>query len=355
MTRLVSALLALLLGAVLIVAILLSSGVFDDEPAAQVVGFSGSEKIPYLTDPRVVERLNELGFELDVRSAGSRQIATETDLSTADFAFPAGSPAADKIRAERSAVATFTPFVTPMVVASWREVTDGLVDAGVATDQGGWLELDTAAYLDLFDAGTRWNDIGFDSDRRVLVTSTDVRRSNSAAMYLALTSYARNDDTTVADRATADTLLPELSPLFLEQGYSASSTQGPFDAYLVRGPGAIPMVMIYEAQFVATAAAENSAITDDMVMLYPQPTLFTTHTLVAFTEEGEAFGQALGTDPRLIELATEYGFRADAAAFAEFTAANGLDLPPSLTNTIEPPRYEILEHLIMAIEQEYQR
>ena len=371
MRRAVAAVLAVVLAAALGVAIVRSAAGDADPDAAPtggagagddggrdgpvpVRGISGSEKIPFLTDPRVIERLGQLGLDLEVDSAGSRQIATEAELATVDFVFPAGAPAAAAIEATRPALASFSPFVSPMAIASWRPVVDALATAGVTVDRGDHWELSLDGFLALFDAGRRWNELGFPSESRVMITTTDVRRSNSAAMYLALVSYSRNGHAIVSDRATADALAETIWPLFGQQGFLASSSQSPFDAYLVRGSGAVPLVLVYEAQFVAAAAAETSPITDDMVLLYPSPNVFSTHTLLAYTDAGRALGEALTSDPELRSLATEHGFRVDDASFRAFAAEHQLAVPDQIVDTVEPPTYEVLEHMIAAIEDRYQ-
>lgn len=366
MRRLVAAALAVALAAGLAVAI--ASSVRDSQATAGVAapgegsppgdqrtvrGISGSEKIPFLTDQRVVERLRALGLDLEVNSAGSREIATEDELDTVDFVFPAGAPAAAGIEAVRPASASYTPFVSPMAIASWRPVVDALATAGVAVDRGGYWELSFDGLLALFDAGRRWNELGFPSENRVMVSTTDVRRSNSAAMYLALVSYSRNDHAIVSDRATADRLLEATWPLFGQQGFLASSTQSPFDAYLVRGAGAIPLVFVYESQFVAEAAADPTPITADMVLLYPSPNVFSTHTLLAYTDAGRALGEALSSDAELRSLATEYGFRVDDASFRAFAAEHEVQVPEQIVDTVEPPSYEVLEYMIAAIDSRY--
>lgn len=320
-----------------------------------VRGISGSEKIPFLTDQRVVDRLRVLGLDLQVNSAGSRQIATEAELDTVDFVFPAGAPAAAGIEAKRPASASFTPFVSPMAIASWRPVVDALAAAGVAVDRGDHWELSLDGFLALFDSGRRWNEIGFPSENRVMISTTDVRQSNSAAMYLALVSYTRNGHAIVSDRATADRLVEIIWPLFAQQGFLASSSQLPFDAFLVRGPGAVPLVLVYEAQFIAEAAADPSPITSDMVLLYPTPNVFSTHTLLAYTDAGRALGEALSSDAELQALATEHGFRVDDASFRGFAAEHGLQVPGQIVDTVEPPTYEVLEYMIAAIESRYEQ
>ena len=64
------------------------------------------------------------------RTAGSRQIAA-ADLSKEDFAFPAGVPAAEKIRRDHAGSNAFVPFFTPMAIATWKPIVDLLTAAGV--------------------------------------------------------------------------------------------------------------------------------------------------------------------------------------------------------------------------------
>ncbi len=45
-----------------------------------VKGLSGSDKLPYLHDPRVLARLERLGIRLSAQKAGSREIALRPDL-----------------------------------------------------------------------------------------------------------------------------------------------------------------------------------------------------------------------------------------------------------------------------------
>jgi hypothetical protein len=67
--------------------------------------------------------------------------------------------------------------------------------------------------------------------------------------------------------------------------------------------------MIYEAQFLSAKAQANSPVSDEMVLLYPEPTVFTKHILVPVDEKGERLGEALTNDPELKRLAIEHGAR----------------------------------------------
>lgn len=320
-------------------------------------GLIGSEKDPFFKDPRVVAALKRGGFAVSVSTAGSRQIAG-ADLSKEDFAFPAGVPAAEKIRRDHTGSKAFVPFYTPMAIATWKPIVALLAAAGVVHTTGDITTLDVSAYMKLVDRNTRWKDLAgnttYSVNKSILVTSTDVRKSNSAAMYLSLASYVANGDNIVQNDADVGRLMDRLSPLFLRQGFVASSSEEPFEDYLVQGMGKSPMVMIYESQFIQRVASADGSITPEMVLIYPDPTIFSKHTFVGLTANGIKLGDFVTNDPEMRTLATEYGFRTtDTAAFTKFVADHALAVPAALINVIDPPTYETLEAMITRLEAVY--
>ena len=326
-----------------------------------VHGVSGSEKLPFFNDPGVAEVLARKPHKLslDVEKAGSRQIATSYDLNNYDFAFPAGIPAAEKIKRERNIKDSYQPFFTPMVIASWKPIAEILVANGVAEHRDGiYYIVNMDKLFDLIVNKKRWTDLkdhdAYPANKSILVTTTDIRKSNSAAMYLALASYVLNGNAIVQSTRQAQTLIDQLGLLFLRQGFTESSSQAPFQNYLTMGPGKTPMVMIYEAQFLYEAAREDSALSKDMVLMYPEPTLYTKHIFVPITERGKKLGEALSNDVELQKIATAYGLRTDnVQMFNQFIKEHQLDIPNYLVNVVEPPSYEVLEGMIQMIEQTY--
>jgi hypothetical protein len=320
-------------------------------------GLIGSEKEPFFQDPRVLAALKRGGFDVTVSTAGSRTIAA-ADLSKEAFAFPAGIPAGQKIQRDHAGSKATYPFYTPMAIATWKPIADLLTKAGVVTTTGDLTTLNVAAYMKLVDTNTRWKDLPGNTtyavNKSILITTTDVRKSNSAAMYLALTSYVANSDNIVENGTAIDPLMDRLKQLFLRQGFVASSTEEPFNDYLVQGMGKTPMVMIYESQYVQKAAAADGSITPDMVLMYPDPTIFSKHTFVGLTPDGIRLGDFLSSDPELRTLATEYGFRTtDTAAFSKFVTDHKLAVPTNFVNVIDPPTYETLEAMITRLEAAY--
>ena len=331
----------------------------DPSPLTTVRGVIGSEKEPFFRDPAVAAVLARHGLRVEVDTAGSREIATSVDLDGYDFAFPAGIPAAERIRRDRRITAFYQPFYTPMAVGTFKPIARLLAGAGVASPlAGGYWRLNMRRYLELVREGTRWDELPgntvYRARKSVLIASTDVRTSNSAAMYLAVASYVSNGERVVENGAQGDRVVDAVAPLFLGQGFSEYSSEGPFEDYLTIGVGKTPMVMIYEAQYLARAAAHDGSIDADRVLMYPEPTVLTKHTLVPLKPAGDRVGRLLTGDPELQRLAAAHGFRtADRDAVRTYLADRKVAAPPDLVTIIEPPAYETLEHLITLVQERY--
>lgn len=112
--------------------------------------------------------------------------------------------------------------------------------------------------------------------------------------------------------------------------------------------------MIYESQFVHRATAADGSIIPEMILIYPEPTIFTKHILLPLGEAGERLGETLENDPALQRLAIEYGFRNNNIRyFREHTGKHAVPVADNLVNVIETPSYEIMERMIGLIEQRY--
>ncbi|WP_245668283.1 three-helix bundle dimerization domain-containing protein [Nocardia xishanensis] len=312
-----------------------------------VRGVVGSEKMAFFEDPRVVAALAEHGLKAEVEPAGSRQIAS-IDLTNHSFAFPSSAPAAERIQRARNIATKYTPFASPMAIATFRPIADLLTTAGVVRP-GPVPTFDVARYLDLVSRNTEWahlpGNTAYSVRKNILVSTTDPRTSNSAAMYLAIAGFVANDNAIVQGAEAEQRVLPIVSRLFTGQGYAENSSAGPFQEYLTAGMGPTPLVMIYEAQFVEAAA--QGQLKPDMVLTYPSPTVLSTHTLVPLDASGDRLGRLLSTDSELRRLAAQHGFRTgDAAQFAQVSAQYKVPVPADLIDVVDPPAFETMEHLL---------
>lgn len=316
---------------------------------------------PFFKDPRVVRVLAANKLPVNVVRIGSREMAGKVVAgSTPDFLFPSGVVAANQIAdAARKANIPATqssPFFTPMVIASWEPIAKILVANGVAKPLSPKVYgVDMAKLTQLMLKKQRWKDFkdaaGYDVSRSVLVSTTDVRRSNSAAMYLALTSHALLGDV-VTDRATAQATALKLVELFKRQGYQENYVNGNFDDYVAIGIGKTPMAFIYENQLVSYALAKKG-VAADMVLLYPQPTIVNKVVFIATNERSKALADLLANNAELQGIAVEYGFRiADTQRFVNAVQATGLAVEPRLTQVVDPPAFEIMAEMIDTVAKE---
>jgi hypothetical protein len=120
--------------------------------------------------------------------------------------------------------------------------------------------------------------------------------------------------------------------------------------------GSKPMVMVYESQFLGQQMSErgSKAMTDDMILMYPEPIALSKHVVVALTDNGNDVGRLLTEDPELNTLAAKHGFRpADRDKLVDALNEHNLPLPEPFVDVIEPPSYERLESLINKISAKY--
>jgi len=322
----------------------------------ELTGLIALDVEPYFKDPKVVRALAERGYKVSVTRIGSRDMAARAvPGQMPDFFFPSGVVAANQIGdAAKKANATtsaYSPFYSPMVIASWTPVAQLLAANGMAreTQPKVW-SVDMAKLVTLMLERKRWKDLqasqSYDVGRSVLVSTTDVRRSNSAAMYLALVSHAINGGDVVSDRASAQKVGRRAAELFKRQGYQENYVNGNFDDYVSIGIGKTPLAFIYENQMVSYALARKG-VGADMVLMYPQPTIFNKVVFVAANERAKGLGELLSTDPALQRLAVDYGFRiGDAAYFAQAAKSAGLAVDERIAHVVDPPSHEIMAEMI---------
>lgn len=313
---------------------------------------SGSEKMALLTDPRFAAAMARQGLAVEARKSGSREIATRSDLASFDVAFPAGQPAAAKIREVVPSKGAEAVLVTPMVIASWRPIAEVLRASGIVREEAGaWWVIDMDKLLALIGEERRWRDLpgnrSFAVGRSVLVATTDVRTSNSAAQFLALASYLLNGRDVVTSAEVARREAEKLAPFFLKQGFQESSSAGPFEDYLAIGMGKVPLVWIYEAQYLEQALKGN--LKPDMVLLYPQPTVFSKHVAVALSDVGMRFIAAM-RDPEVMAIAADYGYRVEGSTTLREKLKGKAMVLPDIIDVADIPTHDLLEQMILVIE-----
>jgi len=323
-----------------------------DQPLTEVRGLIGSEKEAFFNDERVRREFACAGLSITVDTAGSREMPSALSRNQYAFAFPSSTPTAQKIMDERAITERYTPFSSPMAVATFRPIVDVLTKAGIVqTGTDGNPVVDIAALLEASRRGTRWDqlpgNLEYPVRKAVLLSTTDPRESNSGIMYLAIASHVANGNAVVTNQDQVRRVLPDLCRLVLGQGDKPETSQVLFNQYLIDGMARTPAALVYEAQFTTTAPGQKPNITGDQMLLYPRPTVYSRHTLIPLdgpNGTGHRVGQALRDDPKLAQLAAEHGFRPERPPVE--SAGNR----PAPADVIEPPSFELMESMLKAFE-----
>ena len=314
-------------------------------------GYLGGEKTGLFEDEEVQEILKKkYHIEFDYAKAGSLDMVT-ADHKDMDYLFPSsqtalalyedqiGDPVQDQII-----------FNTPIVLYTHQNIKDAFQKQGAVTEENGVFYMDMEKLVQMIMADTQWADIGLkDLYGRISVDTTDPVKSNSGNMFAALLASVLNGGEAV-DEQTVEEVLPELKEIYSRLGYMESSSSDIFDQFLKMGIGAKPMIAGYESQ-ILEFAAENpedyEQLKEDIVMIYPTPTVWSTHVYIALDEQGKKGTEAL-LDEDVQRLAWEkHGFRTSNYETLEKGGGQAVEeLAGEITRVVPVPDYPAMKRII---------
>lgn len=320
-----------------------------------VDGYVGGEKIELLEDEEVQSVFEEkYGLNVDYSRAGSLDMMT-ADLSGRDYLFPSSSIALEYYEdLHGSPVQSEIVLNTPIVLYTHQIVLDAFENQGLITTDGDIHYIDMAGLLELIQNGAQWSDIGLpELYGRVSVDTTDPSKSNSGNMFAALVANVLNEGRTVTE-ADLDTILPELQDIFGKLGYMETSSSDLFSQFLRMGVGAEPLIAGYESQLIEYAALypdEYDRIRDDVVMLYPTPTVWSAHVMIALDENGQILLNAM-QDEEVQDLAwKKHGFRTgNYGDIADSGSIPADGVASSITQVAQVPSYDVMKVIIEELE-----
>ncbi|WP_031069025.1 substrate-binding domain-containing protein [Streptomyces sp. NRRL WC-3742] len=280
-----------------------------------ITGLIGSEKRAFFEDQSVKDELAKQGLVVNADSTGSWTMADQASASPEklDFAFPASGEPADAVkRAWKLQDSPVVPFYSPVVILTHQAAADVLKNGGLAEKDDAtqvW-KFKMDEYVKALDQGKRWESMkgaenNPDLRGQVLVTTTDPETSSSGAMFLALLSWAANDHQVVSDDAAVTKVAKVMNAAVGPQGSLKSSTDEVFRNFTANVGR--PLVFGYESQ-VAQLQLQGAPL-NDTVVLYPDTTVHSDHTLVGRTEAGRKLASLLRDDDVLVSLEARYGFR----------------------------------------------
>lgn len=319
-----------------------------------VRGLIGSEKESFLNDPEVVRLLAERGLDVEFQKVGSIEMV-RGETAGQDFLWPS-SQIAEAIYEQRPDAAGTSEIVfnSPIVLYAWRDVTAKLVDAGLAEQAGDVYRL--GRFPDLvqrIDQRQPWTELGVPIYGGITIQTTDPTRSNSGLLFSGLLANMRNGGE-VVDDATIDAVLPFIVDFYARLGFTETGSGDLFRQFLTTGMGAKPIIAGYESQLIEFSIANaeyRDLLRDQINVIYPAPTVTSSHPLIALTPGGERLLAAL-RDPAIQRLAWErHGFRSGLIGVENDPAVLDVVGVPATIDSIMPvPRPEVMQRIIDALE-----
>ena len=315
--------------------------------------FFGGEKSALLKNPAIEEIIErDYRITLNATKAGSIEMVTTLDTTGKDCVWPSNMVAVELARASgKPVIGDQTIFNSPIVFYAWSEVTEALTAKGLVTARNdGTYSADINGIGTLIADGARWKeDLGVNIYGTFKVFSTHPAKSNSGNIWSALlaTSLNGGDVPTEEDMAT---LLPQIETYFDAMGHMEASSGDIFDNFLKQGVGARPIIVGYENQlveFLRENAQYTDLISSKINTIYPEPTIFASHPLIALTPACKRLEEAL-MDPALQEIAwADHGFRTGLLGVQNDVAKlENVTLPEQVSLVVPMPAAKVAEEII---------
>lgn len=238
---------------------------------------------------------------------------------------------------------------TPIVVYSWKEVVNALINESIVTETDGvYYITDMNKLIDYILSNKKWSDIGLtDLYGNINIASTDPVSSSPGATYygllLSILSNGQISDDTI------DENLVKLKQFYQKSGYMNNTPADLFERYLKTGMGGEPMIVDYEKSIIDFANSNPTGfnqVKDNIVVLYPKPTIWNSHCLTIFTENGKKLYEAF-EDEEIGQIAWEkYGFRTGISGGTYDVSTIGIGVPQNITSTVTSLKMDYYNKLI---------
>lgn len=325
--------------------------------ALTLKGYMGGEKKGFLDDPEVKEILKDkYKITLDATKAGSIEMV-QGDTQGLDFLWPSSQVALElfKMQSGKKIVKSEIIFNSPIVLYSWGLVTEALIKEGIVQKrENSYYIVDLPKLIQYVVDGKKWSEIGLNQlNGKIVIISTDPTKSNSGNMFSGLLASILNNGE-VVDKASLNKVLPTVVQFYQKLGFLESSSGTLFQKYLKLGVGANPIVVGYESQIIEFSKEHpkdwSKLKNKQFTILYPEPTVWSSHPLIALTPDAKKLITAL-MDEEIQKLAWEkHGFRTGVTGIInDPSVLDIVGIPESITKVLRMPHPEVMNQIIEAL------
>jgi hypothetical protein len=174
-------------------------------------------------------------------------------------------------------------------------------------------------------------------------------------MFSGLLATTLNDGQVVNEQ-TVEAVLPQIETFYSRIGNLENSSGDLFSSFLQTGVGNRPLIAGYENQLIEFGLNNpderiRTLVQERVRILYPRPTVWSSHPLIPLTPEGERLRDAL-LDEEIQRLAWErHGFRAGTSLGEEDPAlVDFIGIPPTIDAVVQMPSPEVMTRITEALD-----
>ena len=320
-----------------------------------VMGRTGSSTMGFLHDP-AVQRLLRRRYHLVVQAQAYGSVAMLTEpVNQLQFLWPESALDLEYYYAWGGEVReSHNIFHSPLVFYTWDVVTEGLRTHGIVDKRAETHYVtDFPKLLQLIESHAAWATLGLPQlYGSVKIITTDPTKSNSGNSFAGLLANLMNrgNVVTLTDESRLTTLVPRLHDFFARLGFLERTSDALWEQFLSEGTGAYPLIVGYENQIIEYSVAHpetRDVLRQQIRVLYPQPTVWSSHPFIALDATGARLLHAL-QDPDLQRLAWErHGFRSHLYGMAHDLVSLAVPGMPAVINAVIPtPTAAVMQRLL---------
>ena len=238
---------------------------------------------------------------------------------------------------------------TPIVIYSWDSVVDVLEKENIVTKKGETYYItDMNKLIDYILQNKKWSDLGLDIYGYVNIYSVDPVTSSPGASYYGLLLSIMSGGQ--VSEENIEKTLPKLKQFYDKSGYMNNTPADLFESYLKTGVGSKPMIVDYEKSIVEFKNSNEegyNAVKDKIRILYPTPTIWNSHCIAAFSDNGLKYLKAFN-DKDIGQIAwNNYGFRTGLTGGNYDVSGAGINgIPNEITSSTPGLKMNIYNRLI---------
>ena len=278
-----------------------------------IAGYVGGEKMDLLQNDKIRRILaDKYRLAVNPTKAGSIDMASSMDLSGKDFIWPSNDFAVELFRRQGGkARKDQIVFNSPIVIYTGWNIANALIQKGIVEKRPeGYFIVKFQELLQMVVEQKAWKDLGLSFYGKISIRSTDPTRSNSGNMFAGLVANTLNGGD-VVDESSVEAILPPTKKLFARLGMMERSSGDIFRKFIATGTNN-SMIVGYENQiveFIVANPESRELIQNQVCVLYPEPTVWSSHPVVSLSPNGDRLIEAM-QDPEVQRLAwSEHGFR----------------------------------------------